>query len=97
MQLSKTTMNFAKKRSLDLYISFADSSDKDSNDFLFIDIGEDLSEPTLCYIANKDGSYTFSSLLDNRYKDLKEELPATIKDEKHLREVLSFISNEVKQ
>lgn len=91
MSLSKTTINFAQKRGLDAYLI-----NGEDNLLLCLDIGEDLSEPTFCYIANNDGSFSFSSLIDNRYKGLKEELPATIKDEKHLREVLDFISKEVK-
>ena len=44
------------------------------------------------YIANSDGSYTFFRCIDAPFK---EELPATIKDEKHFRQVLKFIGKEL--
>ena len=44
------------------------------------------------YIVNDDGSYTFFRCIDAPFK---EELPATIKDEKHFRQVLKFIGKEM--
>ena len=91
MSISKTTLNFAEKRNLCVYVNEGEDSD-----LLCIDVGLDLSEPSFVYLVNTDGSFSFSSLLDNQYKAIKEELPATIKNEKHLREVLLFISKEIK-
>ena len=46
------------------------------------------------YRVNEDGSFTWNG---NIYlaQEVKEELPATIKDEKHLRQVLKFISENI--
>lgn len=96
MNLSKTTLNFAQKRGLDAYIS---ESVSDGNDFIFyvlyIAEDDDGGEPAVTYIANHDGSFTYKGniwLSDS----VKEELPATIRDEKHLREVIQFLSDELK-
>ena len=43
---------------------------------------------------NADGSFTYFDTL-SLSQEVKEELPATIKDEKHLRQVLAFIAAEV--
>ena len=79
MSLSKITTNFVLNREIDLY--FIESEE---GEMLCIDIGLDLSEPSLVYTVytvNRDESFSYSSLLDNRYKEIKEELPAFIKDE----------------
>ncbi len=84
MNLSKTTINFAEKRNIDLILG----------DTLWIHTDLDGNEPVIIYAANDDGSFQFKtniSLCDS----IKEELPAYIRDEKHLREVIAFIAKEV--
>lgn len=88
MNISKTTFNFAKKRGLDITVE---------------DLGDCIA---LCiWEADKDCEWMCSYRIEsdklawnaNVYlpQEVKEELPATIKDEKHLREVLAFIAKEV--
>lgn len=85
MNITKTTINFAKKRGLDVTIeNFGEG------DILAVwDINNDC-EWMFSYIVNGDGSFTWKG---NVYlpQDLKEELPATIKNEKHLREMLDYV------
>ena len=93
MSLTKTTINTVKKLGLDIQVVDGVEVEKDY-DLLWIYINEDDSEPSIFYIVNEDGSFTFSeTFLKN---SIKEELPATIKDEKHLRQVLKFIAAETK-
>ena len=93
MSITKTTINTAKKLGLDIQVVDGAEVEKDY-DLLWIYMNEDDSEPTVFYIINKDGSFTFSeAFLSN---SIKEELPATIFDEKQLRKVLKFIATEVK-
>lgn len=93
MSLTKTTINTVKKLGLDIQVVDGVEVEKDY-DLLWIYINEDDSEPSIFYIVNKDGSFAFSeTFLKN---SIKEELPATIKDEKHLRQVLKFIAAETK-
>ncbi len=83
MSLSKTTTNFSEKRNIELNLS----------ETLWITLGLDGNEPAVIYAANEDGSFQFEtnvSLSDS----IKEELPAYIRDEKHLREVVAFIAKE---
>lgn len=95
MKLSKTTSNFASKRDLDAYISESVSEDGGSIFYVLYIAEDDDGEPAVTYLANYDGSFTYKGniwLSDS----IKEELPATIRDEKHLREVIQFLSNELK-
>lgn len=88
MKLNKTTINFAKKRGLDITTT---DIDKDGDNLLLCIWEADNDCEWMCsYRINPNGSYTWNG---NIYldKEIKEELPATIKDEKHLREVLAFI------
>lgn len=86
LPLSKTTLNFAFKRKIDII-----NAPVDSKLWVFV-TGE--SEPSLFLLSNKDGSFSFAGNVDLP-QEVKEELPAHIRDEKHLREVLDFISKEV--
>lgn len=89
MMVSKTTTNFAGKRGIELSV-------EQFNDMDVLCIWEtDNDCEWLCsYYINDDGSFTWKG---NIYlaQEVKEELPATIKDEKHLREVIKFISESI--
>lgn len=93
MELSKTTLNFAAKRNLAVEIVEADEVME--NDRLWIYTDVDACEPDVSYLVNADGSFSFFDNL-NLPVGVKEELPAFIRDEKHLREVLDFIAEEIK-
>lgn len=89
MALTKTTTNFAKRHSFDLEIN-------SFNDYTLLCVYEieNDCEWMFSYRVNEDGSFTWNG---NIYlaQEVKEELPATIKDEKHLRQVLKFISENI--
>ena len=85
MNISKTTINFAKRRGL--YVTIEEINDAM---LLFVwDINNDC-EWMFSYRVNNDGSFTWNG---NVYlpQELKEELPATINNEKHLREMLDYV------
>lgn len=89
MALTKTTTNFAKRHCFDLEInSFEEYT------LLCVYEIENDCEWMFSYRVNEDGSFTWNG---NIYlaQEVKEELPATIKDEKHLRQVLKFISENI--
>lgn len=89
MMVSKTTTNFAVKRGIELSVEqFNDM------DVLCIWEADNDCEWLCSYYINDDGSFTWKG---NVYleQEIKEELPATIKDEKHLREVIKFISENI--
>ena len=93
MNISKTTFNFGKKRGF--WVELEDFDDL----VTFTEIEEDgelACEWMFSYRMNEDGSFTWNG---NVYlaKEIKEELPATIKDEKHLREVIAFVAKELKK
>lgn len=85
MNISKTTINFAKRRGLYVTIEEID----DAILLLVWDINNDC-EWMFSYRVNNDGSFTWNG---NVYlpQELKEELPATLKDEKHVREMLDYV------
>lgn len=87
MNITKTTLNFAKRRGLELTI------EEDVNDL-----------PILCFWeAGNDCEWMFSYRVGgdcliwngNIYlsQEVKEELPATITSEKHLRQVVEFLAS----
>lgn len=88
--LTKTTINFAQKRGITFDICEADEFVVCDRLWFYFD--EDACEPDLSYTINADGSFSFYGTLTLE-QDVKEELPATIKDEKHLREVIAFIAD----
>lgn len=92
MALSKTTINFARKRGIFLDICEGDEVFDCDRVWFFFD--EDACEPDLSYIINADGSFTYFDTL-TLDQEIKEELPATIKDEKHLRQVIKFIADNM--
>ena len=89
---TKTTLNYANKRKLDLTVwdSIEDGDDRDS-----VAIWEyDNEMEPLCVYTYDKGQYFFSGNLWLP-KQVKEELPYYVKDEKHLRQVLKFISENI--
>lgn len=88
MNITKTTLNFAKRRGLDL--DFVEVEDG-----VLLTFWDDLDEAT--------GEWMFSYRVDgesliwngNIYlsQEVKEELPATITSEKHLRQVVEFLAS----
>lgn len=91
MMVSKTTTNFAGKRGIELSVEQFDDLD-----VLCIWEADNDCEWMCSYLINNNGSFTWRG---NVYlpDEIKEELPATIKDEKHLREVIAFIASEINQ
>lgn len=89
MNITKTTTNFAGKRGIELSVD-----DFGNGDILCIWEADNDCEWMCSYRVNNDGSFTWNG---NIYlsDEIKEELPATIKDEKHLREVIAFIAKEI--
>ncbi|QJI10876.1 hypothetical protein GuL6_173 [Buttiauxella phage vB_ButM_GuL6] len=93
MALSKITINFAAKRNILVEICEADEIVEMDRVWIYTDV--DACEPDVSYVANADGSFSFYGNLGLPV-EVKEELPAYIRDEKHLREVIAFIANEMK-
>ena len=91
MKLSKTTTTFSTKRGFNVDVMEIE----EGLNILTISEEEADNNKYLEYIANEDGSFSYKYNEDLVSKGTKEELPATIKDEKHLREVIEFISNEI--
>ncbi len=93
MKLTKTTINFAQARGL--FVQIDDLTAYGDN--VILTISSERDETTyLEYIVNvESGAFNFKFNLDLVPASVKEELPAYIRDEKHLREVLVFISENL--
>lgn len=92
MNISKTTLNFAAKRGLSLMLVEADEYIETSRLWFFSN--EDDCEPDFSYLANENGSFTFNENL-SLPQAVKEELPATIFNERQLRQVIDFVAREL--
>jgi len=94
MTISKTTVNFANKRELDVTDNVVHDVTNNEIPAIWVWEADNVDEPLFIYLANDDGTFTWygNVCLD---AETAEELPAHIKDEKHLREVLSFLSTTV--
>ena len=95
--LSKTTMNFAEARGL--HILIANENEFIEQSHISITSANEESDAELNYMVewtpdnpSEGYSYWTNTWLSN---SVIEELPAYIRDEKHLREVLSFISSQL--
>jgi len=84
MSLTKTTENFAAKRGIVLL---------ETEGHLWLFEADQDCEPVCMYTEGDDGWH----FRGNVYlpQSAKEELPAWIRDEKHLREVVAFIASEI--
>lgn len=94
--ISKTTINYALKRNIDLDLGESGPSGELTT-IWFTEIekdGEPACEPFIMYLVNGDGSFSFYG---NVYlpNEIKEELPAYIPDEKKLREMIGFLNGEI--
>ena len=87
MTISKTTINYAVKRNLDVTVCEYENE-------LLIWEGDNECEPAVSYMINENGSFTYRAI-SWLSQEIKEELPATINNEKHLREVLNFLAAEL--
>lgn len=94
MEISKTTLNFAAKRNMLVEICEADDFVEVDRVWIYTDV--EGCEPDVSYVANTDGSFSFFDNISLPV-EIKEELPAYIRDEKHLRQVIEFIANEMKE
>lgn len=92
MKISKTTINFAQKRGI--FLDICEGDEVVVFDRLWFYFDEGACEPDLSYIMNADGSFTYYDTLTLE-QDVKEELPATIKNEKHLRLVIEFLASAI--
>lgn len=92
MKISKTTTNFAQKRGI--FLDICEGDEVMEQDRLWFHFDEYACEPDLSYIMNADGSFTYFDTL-SLGQDVKEELPATIKNEKHLRLVIEFLASAI--
>lgn len=93
--LSKTTVNYAIRRELDVTNTIAESpTGSFAMNVIWIWELLNIDEPLVIYIANDDGSFSFQTGVCMDY-NLTMELPAHIRDEKHLRQVLDFISKNL--
>ncbi|KER02841.1 hypothetical protein LGZ99_17310 [Photorhabdus temperata] len=93
MKITKTTINFAAKRNIEIN-TFTDEQDGDVVWFSEInEDGETEAEPMfIMYNNENDLTWKGNIYLD---KSVKEELPATINSEKHLKEVIVFLSQNI--
>ena len=90
--VTKTTQNYAKARQL---ILDSDFCDENKQPFIWVCVDDDSSEPMFSLFANDDGSFSYKGniwLSDAT----REEIPAFIRDEKHLRSVLAFVAKDMK-
>lgn len=88
MKITQTTLNFAKRRGLELTI------EEDVNDLpilCFWEAGNDC-EWMFSYRVNECGTLNWNG---NVYlsQEVKEELPSVIMNEKHLRRVIDFLAS----
>ena len=89
MTISKTTENYALKRNLDV----TEMTISTGAMALWIWTEDNECEPALIYTESENGGWIFHGHFLEQ--SIKEELPHWIKNEKHLREVLDFISKSL--
>ena len=87
MKISKTTEKFANKRKMDVYLN-------EENSVYISAYSEEhgIDASSVEYEAHEDGSFTFVALFERHIEDL----PYYVRDEKHLREVVSYIATQTK-
>ena len=82
MDISKTTINFATKRNVELVI------DEDSISFYPLD--DDSGEPAFVYSNTQRGMFYKSNIWLSQ--KVKEELPYWIVDQTQLRKLINFVA-----
>ena len=82
MKITKTTINYAEARNIELVV--------DDELVSFYDMNDD-SEPMVMYTKTEDGELFFKGNIWLS-KETKEELPNWVKSEKQLREMINFLS-----
>lgn len=83
--MTKTTTRYAERRNC-----FVEISEINKKSVLWIGMAGEC-EPDVSYIANTDGTFTFKNA-DNKIID---DMPGTIWDEKHLRQVIEYVSENL--
>ena len=88
--LSKTTLNFSEKRGLNVSLLDID----EDYTLLSICLESEETDAELCYKCFDGEAFVYygNTWLND---SVNEELPAHIRDEKHLRQVIDFIAAEV--
>lgn len=84
MNITKTTINFATKRNIELVI--------DEDKVAFYNMNDD-SEPMFFYAIQENALFFKTNIWLSQL--VAEELPYWIKDEKHLREVIQYLSDSL--
>ncbi|MDD9179241.1 MULTISPECIES: hypothetical protein [Aliivibrio] len=82
MKVSKTTINFASRRNIELVI--------DDESISFFPLNDDSGEPAFVYSIQESGLFFKANIWLK--SAVKEELPRWIMNEQMLRNVLSFVS-----
>lgn len=83
MELSKTTLNFAEKRNIELFIN-----EEGVLDISVMDEECCTDCSAVQYVVSEEGDFTFQA----SFSDQLEDLPYWIRDEKHLREVIEYVA-----
>jgi len=86
MKISKTTINYAEARNIELVI------DADLVSFYNT---EDDGEPMMTYSVNEETGEMFFKTNIWLNQEVKEELPNWINSEKQLRQVIQFVSESL--
>lgn len=91
MKITKSLVNYANRRNLDLTVETIDGIE-----MVCFWEKEEESEWLFSYSSNDNGSLSWHG---NVYlkSEIKEELPGTIFDEKQLKAVINFISESLKK
>lgn len=91
MKISKSIVNFAERRNI-----FLNTFKEGTKSTLCFYESDNDNEWMFSYTCNEDGTLTWNG---NIYlsQSIKEELPATIFNEKQLKAVIDFVSKEIKK
>lgn len=92
MNISKMTINYAARRGLVLELIEADEVVDTARLWFYSDVDD--CEPDFSYYANDNGTFTFKENL-TLPRAIKEELPATIFNERQLRQMIDFVAREL--
>lgn len=94
MKISKTTLNMALKRGIEIVIEEGIGHDGETLVCFWDNRNESAGEWMFSYAVANDGSLYWNG---NVYlpQEIKEELPGTIQSEQVLREVVIFLSTQL--